>query len=98
MTKFTLATRVIDTLTVKKANVRFLKIMIFYYIFLLKSLDGKLTSDFKFPDPIRDRETPFCPIDPLLTTNAEVRCTNSAFRTEFNNSSAFFKKSIFLYK
>ena len=47
-------------------------------------VDGKLTSDFKFPDPIRDRETPFCPIDPLLTTNAEVRCTNSAFRTEFN--------------
>ena len=80
-----MATRVIHTLTVKKANVRFLKIMIFYLIFLLNSLvDGKLTSDFKFPDPIRDRETPFCPIDPLLTTNAEVRCTNSAFRTEFN--------------
>ena len=58
--------------------------MIFYLIFLFNPLDGKLTSDFKFPDPIRDRETPFCPIDPLLTTNAEVRCTNSAFRTEFN--------------
>ena len=57
--------------------------MIFHFIFLLKSLNGKLTSDFHFPDPIRDRETPFCPIDPLLTTNAEVRCTNSAFRTEF---------------
>jgi len=54
--------------------------MIFYYIFLLNSLNAKLTLDFKFPDPIRDRETPFCPIDPLLTTNAEVRCTNSAFR------------------
>ena len=79
-----MATRVIHTLTVKKANVRFLKIMIFYLIFLFNSLDGKLTSDFKFPDPIRDRETPFCPIDPLLTTNAEVRCTNSAFRIEFN--------------
>ena len=63
--------------------------MILYYIFLLNTLDGKLTSDFKFPDPIRDRETPFCPIDPLLTTNAEVRCTNSAFRTELNESKSF---------
>ena len=40
---------------------------------------AKLTPKFSFPDPVRDAETPFCPITPLLNSNAFVLCTKSAF-------------------
>ena len=47
--------------------------------FLFGLISAKLTPKFKFPDPVRDAETPFCPITPLLESNAYVLCTKSAF-------------------
>lgn len=47
--------------------------------FFLTLVGAKLTPKFEFPDPVRHAETPFCPITPLLESNAYVLCTRSAF-------------------